>query len=300
MESRVTYFKHGDKRLFPDIFQFYFSGNNTSRSRSKNPGVFWHLVSVSDWIKLDWIKGACGVLVEVYVLLSVILVTATLSSTRHDCLNLNGLLQLRIYHNVLHIVVAVYSVKGELVSGFVLSCSSHWPAPSVFVRETPSLESLVHHSRGRWGNFKHIAEAKVQHIPTDIIMIPERLLRKDHDRTGVDWQGQPVVQIHVLQPVVVHLNENTGIVKQFLFSTQVITLRVGTCVQWRKKPLQCITARWNGEWGESRRGSGSLIDFTELDELWTERSARHGGRDWGDEERTEAQINFYRQGIQLC
>ena len=74
-------------------------------------------------------------------------------------------------------------------------------------------------------------------------MIPERLLRKDHDRTGVDWQGQPVAQVHVLQPVVVHLNENTGIVKQFLFSTQVITLGVRTCVQRRKKPLQCITAR---------------------------------------------------------
>ena len=173
--------------------------------------------------------------------------------------------------------MAVYSVESALVSGFVLSCSSHRPTPSVFVRETPSLESPVHHSRRRRGNFKHIAEAKVQHIPTDIIMIPERLLRKDHDRTGVDWQGQPVVQIHVLQPVVVHLNENTGIVKQFLFSTQVITLRVGTCVQRRKKPLQCITARWNEELGESRRGSGSLIDFTELDELWTEWSARRRG-----------------------
>lgn len=43
-------------------------------------------------------------------------------------------------------------------------------------------------------------------------MISERLLRKHHDGTGVDRQGQPVIQVHVLQPVVIDLNKNIGTV----------------------------------------------------------------------------------------
>lgn len=54
---------------------------------------------------------------------------------------------------------------------------------------------------------KHSAEPKVQHIPEGIFLTSERLLGKHHDRTGVDRQGQPVVQVHVLQPVVIDLNK---------------------------------------------------------------------------------------------
>lgn len=65
-------------------------------------------------------------------------------------------------------------------------------------------------------------------------MIFKHLLRKHHGRTGVDWQGQPVVQVHVLQPVVIDLNVNTGTAFEKCFFvkcvwTQVITFRVETC-----------------------------------------------------------------------
>lgn len=55
-----------------------------------------------------------------------------------------------------------------------------------------------------------LAEPNIYNIPEGIFVISEGLLRKHHDRTGIDWQSQPVVQVHVLQPVVIHLNVNTG------------------------------------------------------------------------------------------
>lgn len=38
-------------------------------------------------------------------------------------------------------------------------------------------------------------------------MISEVLLRKHHSRTRVHGQSQPVVQVHVLQPVVIDLKK---------------------------------------------------------------------------------------------
>lgn len=49
--------------------------------------------------------------------------------------------------------------------------------------------------------------------------------------------------------------------------------------------------------GESRRESGSVIDFTEPDELWTDWSARRRRRDWSNKGRAEAPINLYLQVI---
>lgn len=42
-------------------------------------------------------------------------------------------------------------------------------------------------------------------IPQRVNGSPEVLLREHHGRTRVDGQSQSVVQIHVVQPVVVHL-----------------------------------------------------------------------------------------------
>lgn len=59
-------------------------------------------------------------------------------------------------------------------------------------------------------NLSTITDPRVEHLPEGVFLISERLLGKHHDGAGVDRQGQPVVQVHVLQPVVIDLDENTG------------------------------------------------------------------------------------------
>lgn len=44
-------------------------------------------------------------------------------------------------------------------------------------------------------------------VPQRVDLSSEVLLWKDHDRTGVDRQSQSVIQVHVIQPVVVHLRQ---------------------------------------------------------------------------------------------
>lgn len=61
------------------------------------------------------------------------------------------------------------------------------------------------------GDFlSHKLTTKAQNIPESILLVSERLLRKHHDGTGVDRQGQSVVEVHVLQPVVINLNNNNN------------------------------------------------------------------------------------------
>lgn len=66
-------------------------------------------------------------------------------------------------------------------------------------------DKLLHHGGRR--DFK-ISLQKQGHVPEGVFGLSERLLGKHHDGTGVDREGQPVVQVHVLQPVVVHLREH--------------------------------------------------------------------------------------------
>lgn len=157
------------------------------------------------------------------------------------------------------------------------------------------------------GDFlSHKLTTKAQNIPESIFLVSERLLRKHHDGTGVDRQGQSVVEVHVLQPVVINLNNNNnnnmgggllwGVAS--LSRTQVITLGFDTCEQpsrergkkWRKTITvhHCQMKRGVGESGHGE--SGSLIDFTRLDEPpRTERSPRRGSRGWSSGGWTSAQ-----------
>lgn len=75
-------------------------------------------------------------------------------------------------------------------------------------------------------------------------MISEILLRKHHDGTGVDRQGQPVIQVHVLQPVVMHLNKSRetgkrGFVERFgqrLLLSELSPVRGGVKTHYSPSP----------------------------------------------------------------
>lgn len=44
-------------------------------------------------------------------------------------------------------------------------------------------------------------------LPQLVVHILEMLTSKDNCRAGIDWKSQPVVEVHVIQPVVKHLRE---------------------------------------------------------------------------------------------
>lgn len=129
-------------------------------------------------------------------------------------------------------------------------------------------------------------------------MISERLLRKHHNRAGVDRQGQPVIQVHVLQPVVIDLNKNIWtLFEKCWFVGQKLLLSEWRPVCSRVKTHYSVSLPDWERVGESRRERGSLVDFTELDVLWTDRSPRCRRRDWGTKGGAEAWINLYCQVI---
>lgn len=127
-------------------------------------------------------------------------------------------------------------------------------------------------------------KASSTYVPEGVSLISECLLWKHHDGAGVDRKGQPVVQVHVLQPVVIDLNKNRGM----LFEKCCFTKRFGLELYLSElrpagngvKNYYSVSLPDEKESGrEHQSESGSVIDFTELDELWAERSPRRRVRD---------------------
>lgn len=144
------------------------------------------------------------------------------------------------------------------------------------------------------------SESKVWHIPECIFMISECLLRKHHDGAGVDRQGQPVIQVHVLQPVVIDLNTHI----EMLFEKCWFVKRSGHKLLPSELGPVCSRVKTHYRLSlpdEKAGGSESAWEW-ESDRFhpagWAaDWLIRRRSRGWGNKGWVVAQINLYRQVI---